>query len=72
MFLGNPSARVRDKLWSLAVEKAKKEGSVIQIWSDRSEQGYKFRTYGRNDRELVDVEGLALVRRRFHERRETA
>lgn len=47
----------------MAVDKGR-EASIMQIWSDRSEQGYKFRTHGRNDRELIDVEGIALVRRR--------
>jgi CRISPR-associated protein Cas2 len=63
VFLGNPSARVRDELWKLAVAGAG-PGNAIQIWSDRGPQGFQHRGHGPNDREIVDVEGVALVRRR--------
>lgn len=36
----------------------------MQIWTARCPQGYKFRTCGDLKRELVDVEGVALVRTR--------
>lgn len=61
MFLGNPSARVRDELWDMAVKKAGK-GSVMQIWSDRRPQGYTYRCHGEASRTLVDMEGITLVR----------
>ena len=63
VFLGNPSARVRDELWKLAVAGAG-PGNAIQIWSDRGPQGFRHRGHGTNDREIVDIEGVALVRRR--------
>ena len=62
VFLGNPNARVRDELWKLAVKKSGK-GSVMQVWSARCPQGYKFRCHGELKRELVDMEGIALVRK---------
>jgi len=62
VFLGNPSARVRDELWQLAMKKSK-DGSVAQIWSTRAPQGYKYRTSGQPDRRLRDFEGIALVQR---------
>ena len=61
VFLGNPSARVRDELWQMASDRCK-EGSVVQIWSDRRPQGYNYRVQGQPGRELVDCEGVALVR----------
>ena len=63
IFLGNPSKRVRDELWKLATAKAK-QGTVMQIWSERCPQGYRFRTHGDPDRQLVDLEGIALVRKK--------
>jgi CRISPR-associated protein Cas2 len=60
VFLGNPSARVRDELWQMAVKKSK-GGSVVQLWSTRAPQGYKYRTLGNTGRELRDFEGIALV-----------
>lgn len=63
MFLGNPSARVRDELWQKAVKAAKAQGSVLQIWTANSPQGFSYREFGPSDRNFVDFEGLALVRR---------
>jgi CRISPR-associated protein Cas2 len=63
VFLGNPSARVRDELWKLASAKLG-DGSAVQIWSERGPQGFRYRSQGDNDRELVDLEGIALVRRK--------
>ncbi len=61
VFLGNPSARVRDKLWEKAVARIR-DGSVVQIWNTRCPQGYTYRQHGNDDRMLVDHDGLALVR----------
>lgn len=64
VFLGNPSARVRDKLWEKALAKIGK-GYVLQVWSDGScPQGYRCRQKGTSDREMTDIEGLALVCRK--------
>jgi len=35
---------------------------MIQIWSDRGPQGYRYRVWGKPARDLVDFEGIALVR----------
>ena len=61
MFLGNPSARVRDELWKMAVDRAG-AGSVLQVWSYPCPQGYQYRSHHAGERQLVDFEGLALVR----------
>ena len=63
VFLGNPSGRVRDELWAMALERAK-DGRVLQVWTDRNPQGYRFRSYGDWARELVDMEGITLIRTR--------
>ena len=62
VFLGNPSARVRDELWERALKTMKGEGSALQIWSDRNPQGFSYRQVGISEREIVDFEGLQLVR----------
>ena len=68
VFLGNPSARVRDELWQVATKKCK-NGSVVQVWTSRSPQGYKYRTYGEPKKRLQDYEGIALVQRPPKKRR---
>ena len=62
VFLGNPSARVRDELWEMTLKK-RKDGWALQIWSARCPQGYRWRSVGPNDRRMVDMEGIYLVRR---------
>ena len=62
VFLGNPSARVRDELWDRAVKTMKGNSAAIQIWSDRNPQGFSYRQVGISEREIVDFEGLQLVR----------
>jgi hypothetical protein len=52
---------VRDELWRMALEKSR-EGGALQIWSDRTPQGYSYRRHGKCSREMVDFEGTALVR----------
>ncbi|MDD4924278.1 MAG: type I-E CRISPR-associated endoribonuclease Cas2e [Dehalococcoidales bacterium] len=61
IFLGDPSARVRDELWMQAIKKAKESGSVIQIWNDKNPQGFSYRQYGVQNRKFVDVDGLSLI-----------
>jgi len=43
--------------------KKRKDGWALQIWSARCPQGYRWRSVGPNDRRMVDMEGIYLVRR---------
>ena len=61
IFLGDPSARVRDELWKQAIKKAKESGSVIQIWTDQNPQGFSYRQYGEFKRSFIDIEGMSLI-----------
>lgn len=61
VFVGHVSARVRDKLWAKCV-KAKRIGGVTQIWSTNTEQRFQMRMAGNTAREIVDFEGLQLIR----------
>lgn len=62
VFVGQLSARVRDKLWDRLLEKLGKGGAAILVFEARSEQGFEIRTQGVLDRTLVDMEGIVLMR----------
>ena len=61
VFLGNPSARVRDELWQRAIKKARETGAVLQIWTDQNPQGFSHRQFGERERRFIDFEGLSLI-----------
>ena len=63
IFLGNPSARVRDELWKQAVMKIKANGSAMQIWTDNTPQGFSYRQIGVKERKFVEVEGVSLIQK---------
>ncbi len=60
-FVGRVSALVRDKLWELVCEKSK-GGGCLMVYDTNNEQGFGIRSYGDTSRELVDFDGLVLVR----------
>ena len=60
--MGNPSARVRDELWERAIKAIKADGAVLQLWTSSNPQGFSYRQLGYRGRQLVDFEGLALVK----------
>ena len=61
LFVGRVSGLVRDKLWDTVCAKAKDGGAAL-IYTAPTEQGFAVRTWGERARELVDWEGLTLVR----------
>lgn len=63
VFVGHVNAMVRDRLWD-KVCKASRSGGIIQIWSTNNEQRFDMRVHGDTQREIVDYEGLLLVRRK--------
>ena len=62
VFVGNVSGLVRDRLWDKCCRHTK-DGGVVQLWSTNNEQRFAVRTWGSTQREIVDFEGLHLVRR---------
>lgn len=64
VFVGHLSGMVRDKLWDKCCQKVK-EGGALQLWSTNNEQRFAMRTFGTTRRELVDFEGLQLIRLPF-------
>jgi CRISPR-associated protein Cas2 len=61
VFVGRLSALVRDKLWE-KVQQDCRDGAALLIHSGKTEQGFHVRVYGDASRQLVNVEGLTLVR----------
>lgn len=61
LFVGHVSAMVRDLLWDKCRKKVRC-GGVLQIWSTNNEQHFKMRAFGNTKREIVDFDGLQLIR----------
>ena len=70
VFVGHVSALVRDRLWEKCVQQ-RDQGGVIQIWSTNTEQRFDIRAWGNTDREMVNHEGIWLVRRQKTRRNRT-
>jgi len=61
VFVGTMSAMVRDRLWAKVVDRLR-DGGALQIWNSNNEQGYRMRTAGTLRKDVVDMQGLQLVR----------
>ncbi|MEU6241779.1 type I-E CRISPR-associated endoribonuclease Cas2e [Streptomyces sp. NPDC047024] len=70
VFVGNPSARIRDVLWT-EVQQYADQGRALMAHTDNSEQGYTFRTHD-HAWHPVDHEGITLIRRPSENARVTA
>ena len=62
VFVGTVSARVRDKLWEKVVAGHSLGGAVL-VYRALNEQGFAIRTIGDLNREIVDMDGMLLVRK---------
>ncbi|MCX7622364.1 MAG: type I-E CRISPR-associated endoribonuclease Cas2e [Thermomicrobium sp.] len=61
VFVGRVSARVRDRLWE-KVCRSPSVGAAILLYTTNTEQGFALCVYGDPARELVEHEGLWLIR----------
>ena len=61
VFVGHVNARVRDRLWEKCREN-KRAGGIVQIWATNTEQRFDIRMAGTTTRDVVDYEGLKLIR----------
>ncbi|MFJ4879389.1 type I-E CRISPR-associated endoribonuclease Cas2e [Streptomyces sp. NPDC088745] len=61
VFIGNPSARVRDALWD-EVRQYADQGRALLAHTTNNEQGFTFRTHD-HAWHPTDHEGLTLIRR---------
>ena len=64
VFVGNLSAMVRDKLWELVCARMHAKSGGMVVYACAGEQGYAVRTHGKTSKDIVDFEGLLLVRTR--------
>ena len=61
VFVGKLSAMVRDRLWEKAQASAR-AGAGVMLYSSDTEQGFAVRTFGDRSRDIVNMEGMWLVR----------
>ena len=62
VFVGNPSARVRDALWPVLSQRIG-DGQAVMIEPAANEQGWTVRTAGTDRGYPVDYDGLILFAR---------
>jgi CRISPR-associated protein Cas2 len=62
VFVGNPTARVRDRLWAVLSERVR-DGQAIMIEPAENEQRWAVRTAGPDRWYPVDYDGLILAAR---------
>jgi CRISPR-associated protein Cas2 len=62
IYVGNPSARVRDRLWNVLAERID-TGQAIMIEPAQNEQKWTVRTAGHDRWRPVDYDGLILMAR---------
>lgn len=65
VFVGRPSAAVRDRLWKRLCREAGTDAGCLMITHAATEQGYCIESFGNPKRIVVDFEGLQLVKTRF-------
>ena len=61
VYVGNYSARTRERIW-LEVLELLEDGSAAIAWRAPTDSGFAFETAGQNRRDPVDFDGLTLVR----------
>ncbi|WP_079171141.1 type I-E CRISPR-associated endoribonuclease Cas2e [Streptomyces sp. CC53] len=62
VFVGSPSARIRDGLWKVLAERIH-DGQAVMIEPARTEQGWTVRTAGQDRWTPTDFDGLTLMSR---------
>lgn len=62
VFVGNVSAMVRERLWARVCE-YRGAGACLMVVGRPNEQGFELRQHGDRSRQLVDIDGFALVTR---------
>lgn len=62
VFVGRPSARVREHIWIRVADKIGLDGKALMTWSVRNEQRLDFRRL-HHDWIPEDFEGVKLIRR---------
>lgn len=61
VFVGDPGARIRDRLWARTVQLCR-DGRAILVFSSNNEQGLEFKVHN-HDWQPVDLDGITLMLR---------
>lgn len=61
LFVGRLDQKMRELLWEKITDLATVDTRAVMIWREPTEQGYAFRTHGKDRREPVVVDGIWLV-----------
>ena len=61
VFVGNVNAKVRDLLWDRICTTDRADGAVM-VYSSNTEQGFSMRLAGTPKRQMVDLDGIQLVK----------
>lgn len=61
VFVGNVNARIRNLLWNRLIRSGKVRAGVI-LYASNNEQGYAMSMFGEPKREVIECEGLQLIR----------
>jgi len=64
VFVGRVSARVRDRLWD-KICRSPGIGAAVLVYTTNTEQGFALRVFGDTSREIVDYEGIWLLRQPY-------
>lgn len=61
VFVGTLDVRVRTLLWERVCRQVRK-GNAILAYAAPNEQGFELVSHGKNRREIIDMDGLLLMR----------
>lgn len=61
VFVGNVNARIRQLLWDRIQEQHMAAGAVM-VYPAANEQGFEMAIFGQPHREVIDLEGVQLIR----------
>lgn len=64
VFVGRPTATVRDRLWEKLRREVGEDAGCTMITHAANEQGYRIESFGNPSRLVVDFDGLQLVKTR--------
>ena len=62
VFIGHVNAMVHDRLWDKCCRSRRSTG-VFQAWTTNNEQRLRMRSHGDTKRDIMEFEGLQLIRR---------
>lgn len=61
LFVGNPSARVRDLLWIRVQDLIPSSGRAVLVHNADNEQGYTIKYHNVCDKTVLDLDGMEII-----------